>query len=101
MSAGVVLYLLPVVGAGLVVSGRHRVGTGVVFVAGVAGFAFEGVFHFVLANPDHVAHVASHGTAFGLTALLTTGSDLSLVVVPCAPWLVGRSRCERGSLEEM
>jgi len=77
--AAVVLYLLPVLGLGLVVGGYRRVGPVFLLGAGLAGFAFEGVFHFVLANPDHVAHVTDHHTAFGLTAALTTAGDLLLV----------------------
>lgn len=81
--AAVVLYLHPVLGAGLVVSGYRQVGALLLLSAGLAGFAFEGVFHFVLANPDHIAHVTNHRTAFDLTAVLTTGGDLLLVGATC------------------
>lgn len=79
MVAVVVLYLLPVLGAVLIVSSHRGSGAMLLLSTGLAGFAFEGVFHFVLANPDHVAHVATHRMAFGLTAILTTGGDLLLV----------------------
>jgi len=79
MVAAVVLYLLPVLGAGLVVNGYRRVGAVFLVSAGLAGFVFEGVFHFVLVNPDHVSHVTNQRMAFDLTAALTTGGDLLLV----------------------
>lgn len=81
MVAAVVLYLLPVLGARLVLRDHRRVGAAVLLGAGLAGFAFEGVFHFVLANPDHVTRVTNHHTTFNLTAVLTTGGDLLLVGV--------------------
>lgn len=74
--AGVLLYLLPVTGAGLVMIGYRRVGAAVLFCAGFAGFAFEGTLHFLLTNPDHVGHVTDHRAAFGATAFLTTVGDL-------------------------
>lgn len=78
--ATVSLYLLPAAGAGLAVRGYRRVGGAALFVGGVASFVFEGTFHFVIGNPDHVAHVASHHTLFGVTAVLTTVGDLLLIV---------------------
>lgn len=77
--AALSLYLLPVGGAGLVMGGYRRIGALVLLGAGLVGFGLEGVFHFVVANPDHVAHVFAHRTAFGLTAVLTTVGDLLLV----------------------
>lgn len=78
------LYVLPVAGAVLSMRGRSLASAAVLFGAGVAGFAFEGVFHFLVANPDHVAHVAAHKDWFGVTAVLTTAGDLLLVA---AAWL--------------
>lgn len=40
--AAVSLYLLPLVGTGLVVGGHHRVGAVILFSVGVASFGFEG-----------------------------------------------------------
>jgi len=77
--AGVLLYLFPVTGVGLVVAGYRRVGTAVLFCAGFAGFAFEGTLHFLLTNPDHVRHVTDHRVRFGATAALTTVGDLLLL----------------------
>lgn len=77
--AGVLLYLLPVTGVGLAMSGYRRAGAAVLLGAGVGGFAFEGASHFLFANPDQVGHVADHRAAFGVTAALTTVGDLLLV----------------------
>ena len=85
--ATVSLYLLPVAGAGLAVSGYRRVGGAALFTAGIASFAFEGLFHFIISNPDHVAHV-DH-TLFGVTAILTTVGNLLLIV---AAWFSVRTR---------
>lgn len=82
--ATVSLYVLPVVGAGLAVRGQRRVGGAVLLAAGVASFLFEGAFHFLVSNPDHVAHVPAHHLSFGVTAILTTMGDLLLVV---AAWV--------------
>ncbi|MFA1612511.1 hypothetical protein [Halobellus rubicundus] len=82
--AVVALYVLPVVGAGLVARSHHRVGAAVLFGAGVVSLAFEGTLHFLVGNPDHVAHVVNHQTPFKVTAVLTTAGDLLLVG---AAWL--------------
>lgn len=74
------LYLLPVAGTGLAVSGHQQVGAAVLLTAGIASFVFEGSFHFLISNPDHIAHVAAHHTSFGVTAALTTMGNLLLVV---------------------
>lgn len=47
------------------VQGRRRVEGRRLLSASVTGLVFEGVLHFSLAIPDHVAHVADHRTAFG------------------------------------
>lgn len=85
--AAIFLYILPVLGAGLVIYGRQSIGTIFLLSAGIAGLTFEGVFHFVIANPDHVAHISKHRTAFGLTAVLTTASN---IFVLAAGYLSGR-----------
>lgn len=85
--AVVLLYLVPIVGAGLVTGGYQRVGAAVLLSAGVASFVFEGTCHFLLRNPDHVAHVAAHHASFGVTAILTTLGNLLLV---WAAWLTVR-----------
>jgi hypothetical protein len=86
--ATVSLYVLPVAGAGLAVSDYRRVGGAALFTAGIASFVFEGSFHFVISNPDHVAQVADH-TLFGVTAILTTVGNLLLIV---AAWFSIRTR---------
>ena len=85
--AAILLYILPVLGAGTIIYGHRGMGTIFLLSAGIAGLTFEGVFHFVIANPDHVAHISSHRTAFGLTAVLTTASN---ILVLAAGYLSGR-----------
>lgn len=77
--AMVSLYILPVVGAGLVVRGYQGAGAAILFCAGIASFAFEGMFHFFITNPDHIAHVPDHRMSFSVTAVLTTIGNLLLV----------------------
>lgn len=79
------LYLLPVVGMGLSVSDHPRAGAVVFLSAGVSSFVFEGLLHFLLSNPDHVA---GHHSLFGATAILTTAGNLLLVL---AAWLSVRN----------
>lgn len=83
--ATVSLYILPVAGAALVVGGYQRGGCAVLLTAGIASLVFEGTFHFLLGNPDHVAN---HHTSFGLTAILTTLGNLLLLV---AAWFALRN----------
>jgi hypothetical protein len=85
--AVVFLYVLPVLGAGLVVYGRRGMGATLLFSAGLASLIFEGALHFLIANPDHVAHISSHRTSFGLTAVLTTASNFFVLA---AGYLSGR-----------
>lgn len=77
--AAVLLFLLPVLGLGLVLRGYRWVGALCLLGAGLGGFAFEGLLHFIVPNPDHVAHVTDHRIAFGLTAVLTTVGNLFLL----------------------
>lgn len=85
--ATVSLFLFPVAGAALVMSGHQRIGGVALLIAGIASFGFEGAFHFLISNPDHIAHVATHHTSFGVTAILTTMGDLLLIV---AAWFAVR-----------
>ncbi|MFT4891463.1 MAG: hypothetical protein ACI9YT_002395 [Halobacteriales archaeon] len=85
--ATVSLYLLPVAGAALVMSGHQRIGGAVLLAAGIDSFVFEGASHFLISNPDNVAQVADHHASFEVTAILTTTGDLLLVV---AAWLAVR-----------
>lgn len=87
--ATVSLYLLPLVGVSLVVRGHRRVGGAVLFTAGIASFVFEGTFHFLISNPDHVAHVTDQHALFEVTAMPTTLGNLLLVV---AAWFSVRPR---------
>lgn len=83
------LFLLPVAGAGLVMTGHHRIGGAVLFIAGIASFGFEGAAHFLISNPDNVAQVGDHHASFEATAILTTMGNLLLVV---AAWVAVRGQ---------
>lgn len=85
--AMVSLYMLPVAGVGLVMSGHQRIGCAVLLIAGIASFGFEGPFHFLISNPDNVAQVAEHHASFEVTAILTTMGNLLLIV---AAWVAIR-----------
>ena len=73
------LYILPLIGAGLVVTNYPRIGGTVLITAGIITLVFEGIFHFLLPNPDHIAHVSDHRVWFGTTGTLTTLGNLLLV----------------------
>lgn len=85
----IVLFGLPLAGALLVARGRAARGVLFLCFAGVAGVAFEGVFHFVVANPDHVASVPRLVVAFHHTAVLSTLGNL--VLVAGGAWVARRS----------
>lgn len=86
--AAVVIFLGPVVGLALLRADRARAGLFVVLLAGLASLAFEGVFHFVIENADHVGTVERGRSIFTGTAILTTAGDLLLVLV--AGWYLWR-----------
>jgi len=87
------LFVAPVTGAVLVATGRATTGAWLVLLSGVASFAFEGVFHFVVPNPDHIAQVGAGADAFATTAALTTAGDALMALA--AGWLIWRQA--RGS----
>jgi len=76
----VALVGLPVVGAALAARGRVRTGALLVLAGGVAALGFEGAFHFLFETPDHVGNVADGAELFASTAVLSTASDVLLVV---------------------
>lgn len=78
---GVVLVTLPLVGVGFLATDSPSIGYWIILLAGLAGFAFEGSFHFVITNPDHVSSVVTEPVLFTSTAFLTTASDLVLVAI--------------------
>lgn len=86
--ATVTLYGLPVAGVGLVMSGRHRIGGAVLLIAGIISVGFEGMFHFLISNPDNVRQVPAHHASFEITAILTTIGNFLLIV---AGWVAVRN----------
>lgn len=82
----VVLFVAPVAGVLDARRGHLRRGAALVAGAGVAGLTFEGPFHFVLANPDHVAHVTRAQLPFAATAALSTAGSLLVAVVGGWVW---------------
>lgn len=79
--AVVVILSVPIIGAVLVHRGRTTAGSLVLFLAGLAALAFEGLYHFVLTNPDHVTAVERGRALFAFSAILTTVGDAILVAV--------------------
>jgi hypothetical protein len=77
--------LAPVAGLLVVRRGRVRAGAALVAAGGAAALALEVPWHFLLANPDHVAH-AGGGLAFASTALLSAAADLLVVAVAAGRW---------------
>jgi hypothetical protein len=55
--ATVVVFVLPVTGTWVFLRSSNRVGALLLLGAGLAAFVFEGTLHFVVVNPDHVAHL--------------------------------------------
>lgn len=83
-----VLFLAPILGAIIVVSGRRRIGAWTLLVAGIGGLALEGTLHFVVRNSDHVATVEQGHALFANTAALSTGGDALLLIG--AGWILWR-----------
>lgn len=81
---------LPLAGLRWLRRGRIRAAAWLLLAVGLVGVGFEGPLHFLVANPDHVSRVTHGHVPFTLTAALTAGSDLLLVVV--GGWLVVSAR---------
>lgn len=80
------LFGAPIVGGTLVVTGRRALGAALLVVAGFGALAFEGLAHFVVANPDHIGTVEAGYTIFATTATLSTVGDAALLVG--AAWIL-------------
>lgn len=80
------LFVLLLSGLVLLATGRRVTGLGTLFGAGLAGLAFEGLFHFVVENPDHVSTVEHGQTLFANTALLSTAGNGVLAIA--AAWFL-------------
>lgn len=85
---GIFLFGLPIAAAGLAARNRVRTAAVIALVTGLGALAFEGLAHFVIANPDHVASVETSQTLFGGTAGLSLVGDAVLVVV--GAWVLRR-----------
>jgi hypothetical protein len=86
--SGVVVLLLPILGTIAILRGSITAGLWLLALSGLAAFIFEGLFHFVVASPDHVASVTSGRMLFWSTAALTTIGDVALTVV--AGWFLSQ-----------
>lgn len=84
----VTIFVIPLVGLALVATGRVATGAWVVLGSGLASFAFEGLLHFVVPNPDNVAGIEPGVAAFATTATLTTAGDALMVLA--AGWVLWR-----------
>lgn len=78
---GTTIVVGPMIALGLVAAGHEKVGLTLCALLGFSAFAFEGLFHFVVRNPDHVAQVAYDAALFEVTAWLSVCGDLLLVAV--------------------
>jgi len=82
------LFVLPLVGVRLLVTGRYRTGAWLVLAGTLPGTVIEAAAHFVVVNPDHVSQTTH--VAFGPTALVSTlGSALAAA---SAAWYLCRHR---------
>jgi hypothetical protein len=91
---GLTIVVGPLIALGLVAAGYDRIGLTLCALLGFSAFAFEALFHFVMENPDHVAHVTHGAVVFEATAWLSVFGDLSLVAVV---GLLAHSQSERNS----
>lgn len=89
VTATALLFAAPVTGIGLFLRGRRLTGARILLVAGSSALAFEGLAHFVVRNPDHVATVDAGRALFASTAGLSVAGDLLLVAT--AVWAL---RCQ-------
>lgn len=83
-----VLFLAPLVAIVALWLDRIRLAGWFVLLAGLAGLGFEALFHFLVANPDHVATVSTHQLSFAGTAALSTLADLVLALA--GAWVLER-----------
>jgi hypothetical protein len=88
--AGLTMGLLPLFGLALLRVGRSTAAILTVGLAGLTALAFEGLAHFVVSNPDHVARVPEGTTLFAGTAALSSLGDVLLVAT--AGWYLFHSR---------
>lgn len=84
----------PVLGIWLLRGDRDSIGWATLAVVLVAAFCFSVVFHYVLATPDHVAHVpdGSWKLPFEATAGAVTAVDGGGAVL--AGWYAGQAHSE-------
>lgn len=91
-----VVYLLPIVGAGLVWRGEEARGLGIVTLALGLSFLISGALHFVIPGPDNIA--SAPGTTMGV--LFTTSAG-ALAIIDGAGVLIGlrlwMTRASRGA----
>jgi peptidoglycan/LPS O-acetylase OafA/YrhL len=82
----IVIFIGPLVGLGLTWPAR-RIGSWIVAITMSGSFAFGLVNHFVLAGPDHVAHIDPQWRAlFAASAIIVAGIELlgSCLAFMCA-----------------
>ncbi len=74
----IVLYLAPLVAAGLLWGGRIRLGAWLLVGAMVGSLIFEGYNHFLVMSPDHVSQVPAGmwGNIFRMTAIASAITEV-------------------------
>lgn len=81
-----VVFFGPLLGVGLLFRDYLRRGSALLMLTGVLAFVVEVGWHFVVPNPDNVAHVHEAQLAFGTTAVLSVLTDVVLVVAGMSVW---------------
>lgn len=72
---GVTIVAGPILAVGLFARGHEVAAVVLGALSGLGALAFEGLFHFVEPNPDHVGHVTHDAALFATTAGLSTLGD--------------------------
>jgi len=90
---GVTIVGGPILAVGLLARGHETAGLGIGALSGLGAFAFEGLSHFVVSNPDHVGHVTNGTALFATTASISTAGDA--LFLAAVGWV---ARCEPARL---
>jgi hypothetical protein len=76
----------PLIGVGLLLRDYQRWGSVLVMLTGGVAFGAEVGWHFVIPNPDNIAHVHEAQLAFGTTAVLAVLTDAVVVLAGMNVW---------------
>ncbi|HET6327965.1 MAG TPA: hypothetical protein VFG04_25000 [Planctomycetaceae bacterium] len=98
----VVLYLAPVVAAGLLWAGRIRSGAWLLVASMVGSLIFEGYNHFLVMSPDHVSQVpaGTWGEIFRVTAVVSAITEVLAVAAGIVILVQSRSATSVGQAQD-